>query len=47
LQVHANNYEAIMITKYTLLSFSKLEEIVVLIYAMPNITDIQLSPANC
>jgi len=44
LQVHANNYETIMIAEYTLVSFSKLQEIVLLIYAMPNITDIQLNP---
>ena len=42
LQVHANNYETIMIAEYTLVSFSKLQGIVLLIYAMPNITDIQL-----
>ena len=35
LQVHANNYETIMIAEYTLVSFSKLLGIVLLIYAMP------------
>jgi len=44
-QVHANNYETIMIAEYTIVSFSKLQGIVLLIRAMPNITDIQLSPA--